>query len=103
MINSLSAQGWTLKHQREILQNNLGISAGFLPGISCGVWNEIWYANEQAIRWLVGEIGDATGPSKRGAAQSRRQGHFPTKHYDNNGDLILKSLPKEVRQEIEGV
>lgn len=103
MIRALCAQGWTQEKQREVLQQNTNVSGGFIKGVTCDNYPHVYYANEQAIRWLVSQIGDARGPSRNSIAWGARNGYYPTKHYDFDGKLIVSSLPDEVRQGIEGV
>lgn len=103
MIHGLMAQGWTAEKQQELLRQNLGITGRFVFTTIRRLHNNLYYTNEQAMRWLVSEIGDATGPSNRSKKFAQRNGYFPTKHYDSRGELIVSSLPKEKRQAIEGV
>lgn len=104
MSHALSAQGWSQVKQQELLETNLGKTAGFIRGVtSYNAYANVCYENDQAMRWLVRQIGDATGPSTRSMSWARKRGYFPTKHYDVEGNLVVKSLPKELRQSIEGV
>ena len=103
MIHGLIAQGGPPEKQRELLRTNLGINGGFLKGVAAQQWSNVSYENEQNMRWLVSQIGDTQGPSPRSRAWARRKGYFPTKHYDTAGNLVVSSLPKELRQGIEGV
>lgn len=97
MVRSLIAQGWTMQHQRDILQNNLGISAGFIPSIGRGT-NQMCYArHEENVKWLVRAIGDASGPSLRSMTIMKNRGVFPTKHYNLKGELIVSTLSVEQR------
>lgn len=103
MIHALSAQGWTHEKLREILRTNLDTSGAFINTVTYRKTDHVYYESDMAIRWLVAQIGDTRGPSNRAALMARTRGYFPTKHYDVEGNLVVKSLPKEVRQSIEGV
>ena len=103
MSLSLCAQGFTLAHQREILQNNLGIKGSFIKGAKQSRGKYLRYENLKAMRWLVRAIGDAQGPANSLAKRMQTRGHFPTKHYDYAGNLIRASLTEEQRQHIASV
>ena len=103
MIHGLIAQGWPILKQRELIEQNMGRPAGFIRSVLSRQYPGVHYANEQAMRWLVSQIGDTLGPSSRSRAWAKNNGYFPTKHYDFNGKLVVSSLPKEMRQAIEGV
>lgn len=103
MVHGLMAQGWPAAKQQELLRENLGVSGRFIFTAIRGIHDNLYYVNERSMYWLVSQIGNATGPSKRSMAFAERNGYFPTKHYDSKGELIVSSLPKEKRQGIEGV
>lgn len=103
MIHGLMAQGWPAAKQQEILRENLGVSGRFIFTAIRDIHDNLQYGNERSMYWLVSQIGNASGPSSRSRAFAQRNGYFPTKHYDSKGELIVSSLPKEMRQGIEGV
>lgn len=103
MVHALMAQGWPAHKQQQIIQENLGVPARFIFSVLRNLHDNIYYSNEQTMRWLVSEIGSAKGPSTRSMAFAERNGYFPTKHYDNEGNLVVRSLPKELRHRFEGV
>lgn len=103
MVYSLIAQGYTLEHQARIIRENLGVPVGFLSTVRTGKYGYVYYGSEQTMRWLVEQIGDARGPSKRAQTWARRKGHFPTKYYDAEGKLMRNRLPVQLRRKDESV
>lgn len=103
MIYGLMAQGWSQLHQQEIIVHNLKRPAGFIRSATNRKHPTIQYSNEQAMRWLVSQIGDARGPNERTAKWARRNGYFPCRYYSRNGTLRASTLPKDLRREIESV
>ncbi len=101
MTLSLAAQGYTFQHQRDILQNNLGKSGGFIASLNKS--KTMYYQNVELMRWLVRAVGDSTGPSVAHAKRMQSRGIFPTKHYNVNGELIRTTLTKEQKALIESV
>lgn len=90
---SLLAQGWSVAHQREILQNNWGIPGGFIIGLETR--DTLRLDNHQAYVRLADTIGSREGPSIRTKNWYARRGIFPLRHYDGSGQLIRSTLSLE--------
>lgn len=103
MIYGLAAQGWPLHQQQDLIATNLKRPAGFIRSATSGKHPTTLYSNEQAMQWLVTQIGDKQGPNKRTARWAARNGYFPCKYYNRHGNLLRSALPKELRQGIESV
>lgn len=86
MIYGLCAQGWSMKHQRQLLRDNKGIDGGFMQSVTSGNYPNVYYKHQQAMYWLVNQIDDATGPSTRTAKWAAREGHLPVRFYDYKGN-----------------
>lgn len=93
----LCAQGWTLEHQREILQRHRNVSGGFILSITQKKYHHTYAVNEEHMEWLAKTIGERQGPSRQSKYQMKARGIFPVKHYSLKGDLIVQSLSADQR------
>lgn len=101
---SLSAQGWTCDHQREIIErHHPGMTASFVHHLTAEGRTGLLKKNEDLMLWLEKAIGNKIGPSKKGATYMTNRGYFPTRHYNAYGKLIKATLSREQKAILERV
>jgi hypothetical protein len=103
ILKSLMAQGWSLDHQRAIIEKNRDHPAGFLHNLTRNRTKYIWAINALQMQWLEKMIGDREGPSQTLKTKMYNRAIFPTKHYSLKGDLIVSSLSAEQRAKLKSV
>lgn len=103
ICHSLSAQGWTMNHQRDIIENNTEHSGEFIKHIAEGRRTGILKKNEDLMLWLEKIIGDKTGPSKYASTYMTNRGYFPLRHYTPQGKLNKSTLTREQKAILERV
>lgn len=103
IARSLSAQGFSLDHQAEILRNNLGVSGSFVKHLAHPYRRQIFKKNEDIMLWLEKEIGIRTGPGKKCVTWAKKNGFYPLKHYDAKGKLLVSTLSADERRRLRGL
>lgn len=96
IVLSLCAQGFTIAHQSEIIQNN-GVGNGTIVYNVSRQPKAIMHSLKQ-LEWLAQAVGNATGPSTRSIQQMRNRGVFPLRHYNLEGKLLVRTLSPEQRR-----
>lgn len=95
--NSLSAQGWSKDHQKDIVNNNTDATGQFIRHLAAPDRAMIQKQHEDIMLWLEKVINTKVGPGKKCKTWARKNGYFPLKHYDAYGDLSVRSLSAEQR------
>ncbi len=103
IIRCLEAQGWSLDHLEEIIENNLGVSGSCIDSPLRQDRKTITAVNAKKIDWLYENIGDRVGPSKSLITKMMNRGFFPSKHYNANGEILVSTLSPEQRDALARV
>lgn len=101
LVRSMCAQGYTLAHQIEIIQQNGMGSGSVINGLCRRKLKDMRVESLRQLEWLVSVIGNRPGPSHQSMMFMQHRGVFPLKHYTPEGKLNVSSLTPEQRRWVQ--